>query len=67
MFGVEGMPGEGLEVYRFTEHDGRTTLTTTSTFPSIEVRDAVIASGMETGAAELFDRLEEYLRTMAVG
>jgi hypothetical protein len=59
MFGVDGMPGEGLEVYRFTEHDGKTTLTTTSHFPSVEVRDAVIASGMETGAAELFDRLED--------
>jgi len=65
MFGVEGMPGEGLEVFRFTERDGKTTLTTTSHFPSIEIRDAVIASGMETGAAELFDRLEEYVRTMS--
>ncbi len=64
MFGVERMPGEGLEVFRFSEHDGKTTLTTTSHFPSIEVRDAVIASGMETGAAELFDRLEGYLTTM---
>jgi uncharacterized protein YndB with AHSA1/START domain len=64
MFGVDGMPGEGLEVYRFTEHDGKTTLTTTSHFPSVEIRDAVIASGMENGAAELFDRLEEYLGTM---
>jgi len=66
MFGVEGMPGEGLEVYRFTEQDGKTTITTTSHFPSIEIRDAVIASGMETGAAELFDRLEEYVRKMAL-
>lgn len=63
-FGVEGMTGAGTEVYTFTERDGRTTLTTTSRFDSIEARDAVIQSGMETGAAELFDRLEEHLRTM---
>jgi uncharacterized protein YndB with AHSA1/START domain len=64
-FGVEGMTGAGIEVYTFTEQDGKTTLTTTSRFDSIEARDAVIQSGMEIGAAELFDRLEEYLREMA--
>jgi uncharacterized protein YndB with AHSA1/START domain len=65
-FGFDGMPGEpGIEIYTFEEHEGRTTLTTVSKFDSIEQRDQVIASGMEKGAAELFDRLEEYLRTMA--
>lgn len=63
-FGVEGMTGAGIEVYTFTERDGKTTLTTTSRFDSIEARDAVIQSGMEIGAAELFDRLEEHLRSM---
>lgn len=63
-FEVEGMPGAGVETFAFAERDGKTTLTTTSRFDSVEARDAVIQSGMETGAAELFDRLEEYLRTM---
>jgi uncharacterized protein YndB with AHSA1/START domain len=65
-FGFDGMPGEpGIEIYTFDEREGRTILTTVSKFDSIEQRDQVIASGMEKGAAELFDRLEEYLRTMA--
>ncbi len=58
------MSGAGIEVYTFTERDSKTTLTTTSRFDSIEARDAVIQSGMEVGAAELFDRLEAHLRTM---
>lgn len=64
-FEVEGMPGTGLETLIFTEHDGKTTLTTTSRFDSREARDGVIESGMEIGAAELYDRLEEHLRSMA--
>lgn len=57
--------GEALNTLTFEERDGRTTLTATSLYPSRETRDAVIQSGMEDGAAETFDRLEEYLRTMA--
>lgn len=65
-FGFDGMPGEpGVEVFTFEEHDGKTTLTTVSKFDSVEQRDGVIASGMEKGAAEMWDRLEEHLRTMA--
>jgi uncharacterized protein YndB with AHSA1/START domain len=61
-FGFEGMPGEpGLETLTLTEQDGRTILTTRSFFPSIEARDATIATGMERGAAETWDRLEEHL------
>jgi uncharacterized protein YndB with AHSA1/START domain len=65
-FGFDGMPGEpGLEVYSFEEHDGRTTLRSYAKFDSVEQRDGVIASGMEKGAAEMWDRLEEHLATMA--
>lgn len=64
-FGFEGMPGEpGVEVFTFEEHDGKTTLTAVSRFDSVEQRDGVIASGMERGAAETYDRLEELLRTI---
>lgn len=64
-FGFEGMDGEpGEEVLTLEEHDGVTTLTTRSFFPSLEARDATIASGMEHGAAETWDRLAEHLATM---
>jgi uncharacterized protein YndB with AHSA1/START domain len=45
----------------FIEHQGKTTLTATILYPSPEVRDAVIQSGMEHGAAESYDRLAELL------
>jgi uncharacterized protein YndB with AHSA1/START domain len=47
------------------EHGGKTTLTVTILYPSREVRDAVIKSGMEHGAAESYDKLAECLASMA--
>jgi uncharacterized protein YndB with AHSA1/START domain len=44
-----------------TEQDGKTTLSVTILSPSREVRDAVIQSGMEHGAAESYDKLAEVL------
>ena len=55
---------EGLETMIFTEEDGQTTLTITSFSPSIEIRDAVLSTGMAEGAAETYDRLEEYLAAL---
>lgn len=43
----------------FDEVDGKTHMSVTSVYPSIEVRDMVIKSGMEHGAAISYDRLEE--------
>lgn len=64
-FGFDGMPGKpGLEVYSFEEYDGKTTLRSSAKFNSVQQRDGVIASGMEKGAAEMWDRLEAYLQTM---
>ena len=48
----------------FTEEDGRTALTCTTLYPSREIRDAVIQSGMEGGAAESLDRMAEHLATL---
>ncbi len=42
-----------------TAHDGRTTLTLVIDCPSKEVRDAIIASGMEAGLQDAYDLLEE--------
>ena len=65
-FGFDGMPGQpGEEIYLFEEHDGKTTLRTYAKFESVQQRDGVIASGMEKGAAAMWDRLEEFLPTMA--
>jgi uncharacterized protein YndB with AHSA1/START domain len=61
-FEWEGMPGHiGLETATFEEHAGQTTLTWTSNFNTVEERDGVLASGMEGGANESADRLEELL------
>jgi uncharacterized protein YndB with AHSA1/START domain len=57
--------GSALITTTLVERDGRTTLTCVSVAPSREVRDAVIASGMEHGAAETYDRLADTLRTLA--
>jgi len=43
----------------FTEAGGQTLLTTTVRYPSPEVRDIVIASGMAKGAGTSYDRLED--------
>jgi len=61
-FGFEGMPGEpGPETMTLEEHDGKTTLTASAVFNTVEERDGVLESGMESGAAETYDRLDEYL------
>src|SRR4051794_9490248 len=56
----EGFPGvPALEWMTLEERDGRTYLTAVSLSPSVEVRDMVVATGMEGGARETYDRLEE--------
>ena len=65
-FEVEGMPGAiTVEAHTFTEHDGKTTLSVVSRVSSIEARDAMLQSGMEKGAAETYDRLEELLVSLS--
>lgn len=48
----------------FTEEEGRTLVTSVTLYPSREIRDAVL-QGMDTGAAEIYDRFEAHLRTIA--
>jgi uncharacterized protein YndB with AHSA1/START domain len=61
----EGMPGDDypeqgtLNTATFTEIDGRTRLEILVEAPSKEVRDAIIASGMEEGLQDALDLLEE--------
>ena len=42
-----------------TEENDKTRLTVTAQYPSLEVRDMVIGTGMAKGAAASYDRLEE--------
>jgi uncharacterized protein YndB with AHSA1/START domain len=64
-FEYEGWPGKVcVETLAFEEHDGKTTLTNTSVFESVEDRDAMLQSGMETGAAQSLDKLAELLATL---
>jgi uncharacterized protein YndB with AHSA1/START domain len=43
----------------FTDKGGKTRLTATVRYPSLEVRDMVLASGMARGAGISYDRLED--------
>lgn len=56
-------PGESLVTMALTEENGKTTMNATVRYPSKEVRDIVINSGMEHGAAESYDKLAEVLKS----
>jgi uncharacterized protein YndB with AHSA1/START domain len=61
-FEFEGMPGHVLlETVVLEDQGGRTLVTDTSVFQSVADRDGMLQSGMESGAAESMDRLDEYL------
>jgi uncharacterized protein YndB with AHSA1/START domain len=62
----EGAPGPGILVTNtFTADGGRTVLTMLSECGSQEVRDIIIGSGMEGGAQEGMDLLEEIVTEAA--
>ena len=58
-------PGEGVGTLVLTEKDGKTTLTQTMAYESRAARDGVLKSGMESGVAASYDRLEPMLASMA--
>ena len=62
-FTFEGLPdGVALERIEFEDlGDGRTRLVTTSLVDSFEGRDAFLASGMEVGVREGYERLDALL------
>lgn len=61
----EAMPEHGYVVTGvYEEHDGITTVTSTLVYQSQEDRDGHRDSGMESGANESYDRLEEYLASL---
>ena len=51
--------GESVVTQPLTEEGGKTRLTVTALYPSREVRDMVLKTGMEKGAAISYDRLDD--------
>jgi uncharacterized protein YndB with AHSA1/START domain len=64
-FEFEGMPGHVvLETVTFEEQDGRTKMTVQSVFQAVEDRDGMLASMLEDGADDIWDRLAELLQAI---
>lgn len=66
----DGMPegGDAICTLLLTEDEGgRTTLTQTMWFPTRELRDQVIATGMTDGMAMSYDRLESMVPEFQAG
>jgi len=61
MESFDDYPGESQVTAVFVEAGGKTVMTATVIYESQDVRDAVIKSGMEHGAAESYDKLAELL------
>lgn len=55
---------ESVVTQVLTEERGKTRITVTSLYPSLEVRDMVLKTGMEHGAALSYDRLDEVARQL---
>jgi uncharacterized protein YndB with AHSA1/START domain len=65
-FEYEGAPGNvALETLTLEERDGRTVARTNSVYQTVEARDAMVASGMEDGVNDGYERLDELLARLA--
>jgi uncharacterized protein YndB with AHSA1/START domain len=65
-FEWEGMPGYvSVETATFEDLGDRTRVTTTSVFHTVEERDGMLQSGMESGLSETYARLDELLARLA--
>lgn len=62
-FEFEGWPGQvSLETLTLEDlGDGRTRLRSWSTYPSVEARDGMVSSGMETGLTQGYEQMDELL------
>ena len=64
-FEWEGLPGHvSRESITLREEDGRTIVTNTVRFDSVEDRDGMLRSGMQKGATETMDRLAALLQQL---
>jgi uncharacterized protein YndB with AHSA1/START domain len=60
-------PGEAVGTLLLSEQEGKTTVTQTVLYQSREARDGILKSGMESGVAASYDRLEEVLASQGAG
>ena len=58
---MDGMPGEALVTTTFTERADSTTVTMRIDYGTRAIRDMVLETGMDTGVATSYDRLEAIL------
>ncbi len=58
---MDGTEGEALCTLTFVEASGNTTLSTTMLFPSKEIRDRALQSGMTDGMSTSYERLASTL------
>ena len=66
-FEFEGAPGHvTLDTATLEEVGGRTNFVASSVFQSVEDRDAMVSSGMESGARETYERLAEVIEGLRV-
>jgi uncharacterized protein YndB with AHSA1/START domain len=56
---------ESVVTVVLTDENGKTRLTVTARYPSLDVRNMVLKTGMEKGAAISYDRLEEVAARLA--
>ena len=54
-----------LNIIDLTEEGGTTTMVTAVVYPSKEAREKALGTGMKDGWSQSYDRLDEYLRTIA--
>jgi uncharacterized protein YndB with AHSA1/START domain len=64
----EPYPDDGsLVTAEFSDEGGKTRLTVTCEYPSKDIRDMVMGTGMERGAAISYDRLDDLVRELNRG
>ena len=56
---------EAVNTLVLTEQNGKTTITATALYPSKEARDTALGTGMTEGWGKSYDRLEQYLPSIA--
>ena len=60
------MMGDAIVTMTLAEEDGRTTLVMHMRYPTREIRDQAVGTGMTDGMAQSYDRLEEMMGERAV-
>lgn len=65
LFDEDWTGGETIGTVLLAEQAGKTTVTTTIAYSSTQARDAALRTGMAEGMGAGFDRLADYLASLA--